>query len=314
MVSECSVLILAGGLNPTPLQDLMGFPVAGLPVSRERTLLSAWLAVISESLGSKRGSTHLLCGTVADEHWFIAELRRATMSDLGVEVRRDGRPHRGVCGLLADTAAECDLAEWVLVIELTTLPPRSLEPLLGAATAGVSMVVGSSRDDRPAGAFLLRRELLKDVPKIGYLDLKEQFLPQLVARGHRIEAADLADTAVRMTDRRNYLRSVRIWQSENNVVATAPNIAGHSVVAAGVELAPDAFVIDSVVLPGASIGPRCVVARSVVGPLIRLPEGSVLVDAVMANPRLGDRPAEFRVSSGISVPETPKDAVPLWSR
>ena len=47
MVRECSVLILAGGLNPTPLQGLMGFPVAGLPVSRERTLLSAWLAVIS---------------------------------------------------------------------------------------------------------------------------------------------------------------------------------------------------------------------------------------------------------------------------
>lgn len=314
MVSECSVLILAGGLNPTPLQGLMGFPVAGLPVSRERTLLSAWLAVISESLGSKRGSTRLLCGTVPDEQWFIAELRRAATSDLGVEVRRDGRPHRGVCGLLADTAAECDLAEWVLVIELTTLPPRSLEPLLGAATAGVSMVVGSSRDARPAGAILLRRELLKDVPKIGYLDLKEQFLPQLVARGHRIEAAELADTAVRMTDRRNYLRSVRIWQSENDVAATAPNIAGHSVVAAGVELAEGAFVLDSVILPGASIGPRCVVARSIVGPLIRLPEGSVLVDAVMANPRLGDRPTEFRVSSGISLPESPKDAVPLWSR
>lgn len=117
-----------------------------------------------------------------------------------------------------------------------------------------------------------------------------------------------------MTDRRNYLRSVRIWQSENDVAATAPNIAGHSVVAAGVELAEGAFVLDSVILPGASIGPRCVVARSIVGPLIRLPEGSVLVDAVMANPRLGDRPTEFRVSSGISLPESPKDAVPLWSR
>ena len=88
--------------------------------------------------------------------------------------------------------------------------------------------------------------------------------------------------------------------------------AGYRVV--GVELAEGAFVLDSVILPGASIGPRCVVARSIVGPLIRLPEGSVLVDAVMANPRLGDRPTEFRVSSGISLPESPKDAVPLWSR
>lgn len=176
------------------------------------------------------------------------------------------------------------------------------------------MVVGASQDERPAGAFLFRRDLLTDVPRIGYLDLKEQFLPQLVARGYRIESAELSATAVRMTDRRNYLRGIRIWQSENGEVPAARNVAGHSVIADGVELAPDAFVLDSVVLPGASIGPRCVVARSVVGPLIRLPEGSVLVDAVMANPRLGEHTAEFRVSSGIPVPESPKDSVPLWSR
>lgn len=314
MVKDCSVLILAGGLNPTPLQQLMGFPVAGLPLGRDRTLLANWLAVIDESLGSARRSAHLLCGTPSDEQWFVAELRRPTTSVIGVEVRRDGRPHRGVCGILADTAAECALSEWLLVIELNSLPPKSLKPLLKETAEGVSMVVGSSADERPAGAFLLRRDLLGDVPRIGYLDLKEQFLPQLVARGHRIAAAELAATSVRMTDRRNYLRGVRIWQTEHAGSESASNIAGHSVVASGVELSPDAFVLDSVILPGASIGPRCVVARSVVGPLIRLPEGSVLVDAVMANPRLGDRAAEFRVSSGISLPESPKDAVPSWSR
>lgn len=314
MVNDCSVLILAGGLNPTPLQQLMGFPVAGLPLGHDRTLLASWLGVLDASLGSARRSTHLLCGTPSDEQWFVAELRRPTTSVLGIEVRRDGRPHRGVCGLLADTVSECDLSEWLLVVELNSLPPRSLRPLLEAAAEGVSMVVGSSRDERPAGAFLLRRDLLKEVPRIGYLDLKEQFLPQLVARGHRIAAAELSATSVRMTDRRNYLRGVRIWQSENMVDRSDSNVAGHSVVATGVELASDAFVIDSVILPGASIGSKCVIARSVVGPMIRLPEGSVLVDAVMANPRLADRAADFRVSSGISVSESPKDAVPLWSR
>jgi ADP-glucose pyrophosphorylase len=91
-------------------------------------------------------------------------------------------------------------------------------------------------------------------------------------------------------------------------------VSGHSIVCRGAEVAPDAFILDSVVLPGAAIGSRCVVARSVIGPLIRVPEGSVLVDAVMANPRLGDRPADFRVSSGIPTAETPKDALPSWSR
>jgi hypothetical protein len=314
MLNECSVLMLAGGLNPTPLQRLMGFPSAGLPVSRDRTLLSAWLEVIDRSLGSLRRSTHLLCGTPADEQWFLAEVRRPTNPVSGVEVRRDDRPHRGVCGILADTVQTPGFSNWLLVIELNTLPPKSLVPMLEAVASGPSMVVGASEDERPAGAFLLGADLLKDVPRRGYLDLKEQFLPQLVARGHRVSAATLSETSVRLVDRRNYLRSVRVWQSENAVTACEENVGGHSIICSGAEIAPDAFILDSVVLPGAVIGSRCVVARSVVGPLIRVPEGSVLVDAVMANPRLGDRPAEFRVSSGIPTAESPKDVLPIWSR
>jgi hypothetical protein len=314
MLTGCSVLLLAGGLSPTPLQRLMGFPAAGLPLDRERTLLAAWLEVIDRSLGSLRGSTHLLCGTPMDERWFLAELRRPTTLVSGVEVRRDGRPHRGVCGILADTAEACGLTDWLLVVELNTLPPRSLVPMLEAAAHGPSMVVGASEDERPAGAFLLRAEHLKDVPRRGYLDFKEQFLPQLVSRGHRVSRARLSETSVRLIDRRNYLRAVRIWQSENAESSAERNVSGHSIICRGAEVASDAFILDSVVLPGAMVGSRCVVARSVVGPLIRVPEGSVLVDAVMANARLGDHPAEFRVSSGIPNAETPNDALASWSR
>jgi hypothetical protein len=310
----CSVLILAGGLEPTPLQRLMGFPPAGLPLGRERTLLSAWLEVIDRSLGPRRTSTHLLCGTAADEQWFLAELRRSTMSVTGVAVRRDERPHRGVCGTLADAVEACGSSGWLLVVELNTLPPRSLSPIFEAVATKPAMVVGASDDERPAGAFLLRAELLEEVPRRGYHDLKEQFLPLLVARGHRVAAARLSSTSVRLTDRRNYLRGIRIWQSENCEDGGSSNVAGHALICSGVELASSAFILDSVVLPGAVIGPRCVVARSVVGPLIHVPEGSVLVDAVMANPSLGDRPADFRVSSGIPAREMPKDALPSWSR
>jgi hypothetical protein len=314
MLKSCAVLMLAGGLNPTPLQRLMGFPPAGLPVSRDRTLLAAWLEVIDRSLGSLRGSTHLLCGTPSDEQWFLAELRRPTTSVSGVEVRRDDRPHRGVCGILADTVEACGLTGWLMVIELNTLPPRSLTPMLEKFEGEPSVLVGASEDERPAGAFLIRADLLKDAPRRGYLDLKEQFLPQMVSRGHRVSAARLSETSVRLVDRRNYLRSVRIWQSENPATSCGGNVSGHSIICPGAEIAADAFILDSVVLPGAVVGPRCVIARSIVGPLIRVPEGSVLVDAVIANPRLGDRPADFRVSSGIPAGETPKDALPSWSR
>ncbi len=292
----------------------MGFPAAGLPLSRDRTLLSAWLEVIDRSLGSLRRSTQLLCSTPADEQWFLAELRRPTNSIAEIEVRRDDRPHRGVCGILADTVEARGLRDWLLVVELNTLPPKSLVPMLEALAAEPSMVVGASADERPAGAYLLRSESLMDVPRRGYLDLKEQFLPQLVSRGHRISRAMLSETSVRLDDRRNYLRGVRIWQSENNEVTSEQNVGGHSIVSHGAEVAEDALILDSVVLPGAVVGPRCVVARSVIGPLLRLPEGSVLVDAVMASPGLGGLHAESRVSSGIPNPNGPKNALLSWSR
>lgn len=314
-VSRFSVLFLAGGPNQPSLQRALGFPVAGLPLESDRTLLAAWLDVIDRRAGDPPSSMHLLCSAASDADWFSAELRRAGRSSAAIDVRLDARAHRGVCGLLADTASDCPLAEWSLVVELNALPPASLDPLFeAAAKPEVAMAVGSSRDERPAGVFLLRNDLLKEVPRLGYLDLKEQFLPQLVARGRRIEAAALSETAVRLTDRRNYLRAIRIWQSTRGAAAADPAIAGSSLVCEGVQMPQDGFVIDSVILPGAAIGRGAVIARSVIGPLMQVPEGSVLVDAVLANPRLGGGRSNFRASAGIPVQETPKDAVPSWSR
>lgn len=314
-MTEVSVLFLAGGPVQPPLQRALGFPVAGLPLAPNCTLLVAWLEVVDRCVATVRSSTHLLCSSESDAAWFAAELRRAGRGPASVDVRVDARAHRGVCGLVADTAAACPLAEWLLLIELNTLPPLSLSSLLAAASKPqVSMAVGASRDERPSGAFLLRSNLLKDVPKLGYVDLKEQFLPQVVSRGGRIESAVLSETAVRLSDRRNYIRSIRIWQSERAMATSGPSVAGNSLLCEGVDVPDGAFVLDSAILPGAIIGRGAVIARSVVGPLMHVPEGAVLVDAVLSNPRLGAGQQELRTSRGIPLGETPNDAIPSWSR
>lgn len=314
-MSSISVLLLAGGPSQPALQRSLGFPVAGLPLESDRTLLVEWLDLIDRCIGDRRSPTLLLCSDSADAEWFSAELRRAGRDSAAVEVRIDARPHRGVCGLIADTATACPLADWLLLIELNTLPPLSMTPLIQAALNPQSaMAVGASRDERPSGAYMLRVDLLKDVPKLGYVDLKEQFLPQLVSRGCRIESAVLSETSVRLTDRRNYLRAIRVWQSEHMTAESKASASGHSLLCEGVALSNGAFVLDSAILPGASIGQGAVVARSVVGPLMQVPDGAVLIDAVLANPRLGSRREEFRMSRGFPIAETPNDAVPSWSR
>jgi hypothetical protein len=314
-MSPVSVIFLAGGAIQSPLQRALGYPVAGMPLDPERTLLAAWLEVIDRSFGERNAPTFMLCSTSADAEWFSAELRRAGHSSASVEVRMDARPHRGVCGVLADTAAACSLAERLLVVELNSLPPLSLAPLREvAARPRVAMVVGSSSDERPSGAFMLQSSLLNDVPRLGYVDLKEQFLPQLVAKGYRVERAMLSETSVRLTDRRNYLRGIRIWQSERSGTETSELVAGNSILCNGIVVPPGAFVLDSAILPGAKIGHGAVIARSVIGPLMQVPDGAILVDAVLANPRLGAGTGEFRTSQGIPLAETPNNAVPSWSR
>lgn len=311
---RCTVLFLAGGPSQPPLQASMGFPVAGLPLDAGRTLLSCWLGLIERSFSAGPDSIHVLTSCSRDADWFSAELRRAGGIARSVDVRVDARGHRGVCGLLADTVAAIAPADWLLVVELNSLPPASLRPILReSGGADVPLLVGGSRDSRPSGVFRLRTELLAQVPRLGYLDLKEQFIPQLVARGRRVELAELAETAVRLTDRRNYLRAIRIWQSMGRSVGTPPSIAGNSLVCDGVEISPGGFVLDSVVLPGATIGRGSVVARSVIGPLMKVPDQAVLVDAVMANPSLGSIRTELRSSSGAPSIRTPSDAVAKWS-
>lgn len=93
-----------------------------------------------------------------------------------------------------------------------------------------------------------------------------------------------------------------------------PSVSGNSLLCEGVVAPEGSFVLDSAILPGAMIGRGAVIARSVVGPLMHVPDGAVLVDAVLANPRLGAGPREFRTSQGIPLPETPSDALPSWSR
>jgi hypothetical protein len=314
-MNSVSVIILAGGPNQPPLQKALGFPVAGLPLEPDRTILTAWLEVIERTACGLQSPIYLLCSTAADAEWFSAELRRGGRNFASVDVRLDIRSHRGVCGLLADTAGACPLADRLLLIELNTLPPRSLSPLLEVGTApDIAMAVASSRDERPSGAFMLKSSLLEDVPRLGYVDLKEQFLPQLVARGCRIGSAVLAETSVRLIDRRNYLRGIRIWQSDRDPSSGASGVAGSSVVCEGVANLANSFVLDSVVLPGATIGQGAVIARSVVGPLMQVPDGAVLVDAVLANPRLGSGTGEFKTSQGTPISETPSNALPSWSR
>ncbi len=296
------VMMLAGGLRPSPIQLAVGFPAPGLPIGTESTLLSTWLDRIAAAGGGSIAQSMVVCGSNSDFDWIAAEVRRCEREAGTAQIMLDPRAHRGTCGVVADALEGSGASsEWVLVVELTALPPRSLDPALELARNGADSVVGVSRDEQPSGVYLFRRESLKHCPRVGYFDLKEQFIDRLVANGVRIDAVELSSTVARLTDRRNYLRGIRIRQSEgaessdSGVGRRGGNeVAGFSLVCHGAEVDPTAFVIDSVVMPGAKIGRGVVIARSVIGPLMEVPEGSIVVESTLADPAWADRAAMAR--------------------
>lgn len=312
-MSRFAIILLAGGLRVNELHRSLGFPVPGLPLEPRRTVLQAWIDVLRADPRLANATIVVPCSSEFDRAWFTAELRR--MARTGpVEVMLDRRPHRGVGGVVADVAAEIDPGLDVLVVEAGTLPPPSVGGVLDAGDGAASLVIGSSRDDRPAGVVLMRRRVLEIVPKIGYLDLKEQFIPQAVAKGHRAIAATITATALRLAARRDYLRGVRIWQERlaGQAKDARSTSLGSSVVCEGATVDARAVIRDSVVLPGAEISSGAVVARSVIGPMIRIPEGTVVVDGIVADPTLASRWIE-RPAADHGTTAVPLRAVAEWS-
>lgn len=319
---KTAVIMLAGGLRSGAFRAQLGFPTAGMPLESDCTLLQAWLGLLGQTPTLAESDLLIACNNERDRAWFAAESRRCMPGPRAPRVLVDPRPHRGVAGTLADLKGEIGDAESVLVIELNSLPPTRLEELVGAG-AGVgelpSMSVGVGTEDRWTGVYRLHANLLEQVTSLGYVDLKEQFVPHLLARGHRIEAVELGDTAVQISDRRNYLRAVRIWRARRGLIAERSEfVSGFSVVCPGVVIGEGVHVADSAVLPGAVLGEGAVVARSVIGPMIQVPAGAVIVDAILADPEVVATSSSGRLELPVersvapSSPEASTTAMP-WS-
>lgn len=302
---KTAVVMLAGGIRSGTFRSQIGFPIAGLPLEAECTLLQGWLRLIAATRSLEGADLLVVCSNERDRAWFAAESRRLPADSMAPKVVVDPRPHRGVAGTLADLREEFGEADSMLVIESSSLPPTSLDRFFEPGPTGqseTSVRVGVGAERRWLGVYRLETHLLQEVTPLGYVDLKEQFVSQLLSKGHQIQAVEYQDTAVPIGDRRNYLRAIRIWRSRRGLAAeSSDQVSGFSVVCPGVELGVAAHVADSCVMPGAVLGEGAVVARSVIGPMIRVPDGAIIVDGVLADPGVVSRLAgeELRVEQRV---------------
>lgn len=274
-----AVVLLAGGLTPSPLARTAGRSVLDLWVSAGQSVLARWVTLLAEA-GVSRGAPARV----------IHSREVPTPSPVaGVEVHTERDGYRGPAGAVADATADLGADELVMVIEAHRYHACPLSEGLGQAQVqGADLVITCNADHSPGGVYLIRRSVLERVPKAGYLDLKEQLIERAVEAAHRVEHAEYRRVcSVPIRSRRELLAAAALAQDiagERGASGDGRVLTGQrwsSVVAPDARVGEGATVVESIVMPGARIGEGALVARCVVCPGASVGEGETVLDRVV---------------------------------
>ena len=285
-------IVLAGqssSTRPSALSRSLGLPTAALPISAERNLAECWVRRLVDA--GFRGTVVLAVAQESDRS-FYAQI--SVPDTVRLEVRVDSSGHRGAGGTLGDSwrerAPSMDASARLggaLVVEASSSPNFDFARLFASIGRGLGAVVGAAADGTPAGISWFSEEALALIPAVGFFDLKEQFVPAIVAAGRRVEATMGTAESCRIADLESYLRTIAILQAEGTL-AVAPDaviepgavVGAGSIVCRGAVVERGALVVGTAVLPGARVCADAVVARSIVPPGSLVPRGYLVVDEV----------------------------------
>ncbi|MBT8485800.1 MAG: glycosyltransferase [Phycisphaerales bacterium] len=270
--SLAACVLLSGGLTPSPLTKSTRRSVLDLWLSREQTVLDAWLERVAEleMIQTRPLPVRVVHDLASPPPWLA--LRRQ------VSVEREPVAVRGPAGVARDACIGYAPETHVMIAAAARFATSSLAPLLREhAAGGQDVTIAANGDGSPAGIYLVRCAMLQEVvAPVGFMDLKEQWLPAVIRVGGRVAVHHLSGRgALPLRTRAQFLEAAR---------RVAANAAGHGelrVVCPGVKIGPGAVVTDSIVMPGAIVGPGAVVARSIVCPGAEVPPRSNAVSTIV---------------------------------
>ncbi|MEX0654169.1 MAG: hypothetical protein WD534_03690 [Phycisphaeraceae bacterium] len=296
-----AVVLLGGTVRVSELGRGIGRSMLDLPARTGQTLLEAWceqVAAFGRLAGIERCPLR-----VRISHDTPAPTPPANVpggpGGAGVEVlvESDESAYRGSGGVLRDMAQQFADDDYLLTGSAAQV---LLEPLTGVAVeladTGAPVSLVSHRDGTPGGLMLLRCGVLKQLPKVGFVDLKEQALPR-IAREQEVRVIHRdVPTGLPVRTLTSYMTALRALhhQMDESVSLADPFMedwkSSFAIVEPGAEVASTARVHDSVVLKGGRVGEGAVVVRAVVGPGGVVPANRTVVDSVVsANERHGKR-------------------------
>jgi N-acetylglucosaminyldiphosphoundecaprenol N-acetyl-beta-D-mannosaminyltransferase len=266
-----AVVLLAGAVRPMPIAAATGRSILDLPLDSSKTILQQWIDQ-TQSLAQFAGLPQLPIRAMVNGH-SPDPLGAATVSHL-VRVERDFGEYRGTGGLLRDLARDYDDDDLILVANAFQL---LIDPLADIARAmarlGGQVGLVSHHDGTPSGLMLVTCKALRLISEAGYVDMKEQALPQIASRYDVSVLHRRRPTGLPIRSLSDYIFALRTHhrRSAGRPAITSDPLAEDwrptfSIVEDGAIVDPAASIHDSVILRGARVEPGAVAVRSVVCP------------------------------------------------
>lgn len=267
------VLLLAGGLQPTPLERSLGTPTLLMWASPDRTILQEWIDATIEV-------------TAEPARVLGRDPSLQSLTDPSVIYVEDSDAYRGTAGVVRDAAGLLsDPSATLIVCEGRRRPSVSLGRLLAAHRsndAGVTLACSESGEF--LGLYVIEAELLDgSVPRVGYQDLKEQWLNKVRGTSEQVRISSFATKGFTnpIHSREDLLKAANLSDGALRRRLSVAE-AGRVVVASSALVERSARVKNSIVFGGGRIEKDAVVVRSVIGPSGSVAAGQTVVDTVLA--------------------------------
>lgn len=291
-------VVLAGGLRPSPLQEVLDRSPVDWWITPDASVLDVWadrIRLATAGMANPLPIRVVSTGSVPSP-WPTAIP--------ATSIEQDPHTFRGPAGVIHDLARHLPPDRHVIVVEAARHLDASLTPMIADhLSSKAAVTVGRNPDGSPAGIYCIRRDALDTVPIAGYCDLKEQWLPRVRDAGGLVLVHDVDGRgAMPLRTRSDLIEAARTARQTASFpgakgAAMMPGPNALRVVCRGAMVGPEANVLDSIIMPGAYVGAGTTVIRSIIGPETVVPPDTRIVDGVHHAGRILDEgPGVFRAA------------------
>ena len=282
-----AVILLGGKVRESPLSMAIGRSRLDLPLDETGTILNHWLTQCDE-LAQRAALEKLLVRVTVDQTSHEPKTIDPKYAHM-VRVERDQSSFRGTGGLIADIAADYADDDLLLVgnaHQVLLDPLWAIAAALDHKTGDFTLI--SHRDGTASGLMLLSCRTVREISRVGYIDLKEQALPT-IAKRHDVRVVHCRQpTGLPLFTLADYITSLQqhYRRRERKRARVAPLSEDYNrhfaIVEDGATVAPDAYLHDVVVLRGATVEAGAAAIRSLVCPGAVIRRGKLMSDQLIS--------------------------------